>query len=642
VAEGKKVTEKDGMSVVLTPVQQSIVTMPWDTKTLVTAEAGAGKTTTLAYRIEHLVRVGDLAADEILALTFSRAAVRELRNRVDDLDASVRRVRAQTFDSWARLLLLQIDPQRDDLARTSFDRRIKLATEAIDDGVMDEPELIRPRHVLLDEVQDLVGVRREMVEALIDRYSPSSGFTVVGDIAQSIYGFQVSDPRERSDETNLFLKWIRNSFDGELSEFVLAENFRARTREARVALPFGEPLRMLPQNSAEADAEAKDIHNELRSTLFEAPCFGNPADPFVQNSLRQFDGTTAILCRDNGEVLALSEQLSEFGIPHRIQRSSRERPAPAWIAGLLSATHSTTLTEERFVEISTTLTMPDDMDILRVWQSLRHAAPHPRNQLNLEALLRAVAEERLPDELTAPPAHPLVVSTVHRAKGMEFDRVLIVEPEALPGRRGLETDPQAEARLLYVAMTRPRYDMYRIDKPDTRSLRKSKSVDRWFVGGYQHWVRKAVEVRELDVCHEKPAGVDTRTGPVVAQKHMAEVIRPGHRIDLIRLHDLPGLSTETPPYGVFHGHQMIGEVSARFRSDLWQLLKTSASHRPERFPYRVVGVHVDSVETVAGSPAISQRHGLGDRGVWLSPRLCGLGRFDWSHAQSVPEGHINL
>jgi DNA helicase-2/ATP-dependent DNA helicase PcrA len=32
---------------------------------------------------------------------------------------------------------------------------------------------------------------------------------------------------------------------------------------------------------------------------------------------------------------------------------------------------------------------------------------------------------------------------------------------------------------------------------------------------------------------------------------------------------------------------------------------------------------------------------MGDRGVWLSPRLCGLGRFVWANAKSVPKGHLN-
>jgi len=68
--------------------------------------------------------------------------------------------------------------------------------------------------VVIDEVQDLVGARRELVEALVDRFE--CGFTIVGDPAQSIYGFTVKDRTARAGETNRFFEWLRNTFGEEL------------------------------------------------------------------------------------------------------------------------------------------------------------------------------------------------------------------------------------------------------------------------------------------------------------------------------------------------------------------------------------------------------------------------------------------
>jgi hypothetical protein len=630
----------------LTPEQQAVVTQPWDARTLVTAGAGAGKTTTLTYRLEHLTREEELEAAEILVLSFSRAAVRELRERVDRLATSARRVRAQTFDGWARSLLLQADPQREDLAVSSFDKRIELATQAIDNGVIEASEPGCPAHVIIDEVQDLVGVRREMVEALLDRFADTCGFTVVGDTAQSIYGFQVSDPNERVQETDRFFDWVRASFADDLVEITLGNNFRARTPEARIALPYGPLLQNLPSDRAKADDEARAIYGELRSILDGAPGFGTISDQFVQDSLRQFDGTTAILCRDNGQVLLLSEALNRYGVSHRIQRSPRERPAPAWVAGLLLATRAATLTEDRFVEILSTLSGPVDVDPNRAWRSLRRVAGGARNQLDLEVLRRALAGGRLPDELTAPPTHPLILSTAHRAKGLEFDRVLVVEPDALPERRRHEDDPPAEARLLYVAMTRPRDDMYRLTRPKTWTLHKGNRlhlpIDRWYVGGRERWMRNGMEASELDVCHEMPAGIrEPFADPSETQCYLLEFVRPGDEVDLRRLHDLPVSPTETPQYGIFHGNRPIGETSEPFRRNLWRLLKRYHSYEVRQWPDRITGLRIDSLETVAGFTSITERHGMGDRGVWLSPRLCGLGRFVWANAKSVPKGHLN-
>ncbi|WP_406359365.1 UvrD-helicase domain-containing protein [Streptomyces sp. NBC_00715] len=622
----------------LTPAQLSVVTQPWDARTLVTAGAGAGKTTTLAHRLEHLTVTEELHAGEILVLSFSRAAVRELRERVDRVATAARRVRAQTFDGWALAVLLSENPQRDDLAGTSFDQRIAMATEAIKRGVLDVGEQGAPTHVVIDEVQDLVGVRRAMVEALLHCYAGSCGFTVVGDAAQAIYGFQVADPEERAREANLFFRWVRASFDDDLVEVVLADNFRARTHEARIALPFGQRLQNLPHDRGEAATKAEAMYGELRSTLALAPDFGILDDAFTLASLREFDGTTAILCRNNGQVLRLSERLHTLDVDHRIQRSPRSRAAPAWVAGLLLATDAAQLTEDRFLDLAV---LPSAVDPSRTWHALRRCAAGARGTLDMEALGRAVAEGRLPDELTAPPAHRLVLSTVHRAKGLEFDRVLIVEPSDPSEWRRKDVDPPAEAHLLYVAMTRPHDDIFRLPRPTTWMMFKHRQSDRWYIGDPRRsHVRNGIEAGDLDVCHQTPAGHAEPAGdPPAIQQYLREQVRSGDEVELRRVHDLPESAAETPPYGIFHHGRPIGSVSEYFRRDLWRLLKINTGRKVERWPCRVTDLRIDTVESVAGFAALTRRLGLGDRGIWLAPRLCGLGVFDWTHAQSVPEGH---
>lgn len=621
-------------AVVLTPAQLQVVEQLWNAKTLVTAGAGAGKTTTLTYRLEHLTGKEELEAAEVLVLSFSRAAVRDLRDRVDRLASTARRVRAQTFDGWALALLRQMDPDREDLQGTSFDDRIVMATEAIDAGVVESFESGPPAHVMIDEVQDLVGVRREMVEALLDRFSQTCGFTVVGDAAQSVYGFQVADIDQRAEETNRFFDWVRASYPDDLIEVVLADNFRALTPEARIALPFGERLQKLPADRATANVSGSKIYDELRDLLGTVPDFGDVSEPFIQDALRMTGSTTAILCRDNGQVLWLSERLNTHGVPHRIQRSPRSRPAPGWLAQLLESAGGVTMTEQRFVEIVSMLPRVTD-EPARVWRSLRRTAPARSNQLDVDRLCMAVADGRLPDELTANTLHPLVLSTVHRVKGLEFDRVLVVEPQSIEESGSYETDFPAEARLLYVAMTRARYDLYRFDIPKQWRIRKATRipypVDRWYIGGYKSWARNGIEATEGDVSREAPAGVrEPLADPVDTQRHLRECVQVGDEVELRRLHDLPTSSTETPPFGIFHGGTPIGEVSERFRGDLWRLLKAGRRFEVRRWPQRITGLRVDALETVAGSAALTERIGLGERGVWIAPRLCGLGHFVWT------------
>ncbi|MCX4797292.1 ATP-dependent helicase [Streptomyces sp. NBC_01242] len=626
----------------LTPAQQAVVDQPWDARVLVTAGAGAGKTHTLVRRLDLLVEREELEAGEILVLSFSRAAVRELTERIERHAAAAQRIRVHTFDGWAAALLNRAYPDVD-WGTYTFDGRIEAATEAIDKGAVEGGEYV-PAHVVIDEVQDLVGVRREMVEALLDRFQENSGFTVVGDSAQSVYGFQVSDPDQRAEETDRFLEWVRATFGEDLVELHLGDNFRARSEAARMALPYGSPLQRLPRDRAAAGGEAERIHGDLRALLLSTPNFGSLDDQFVLAALRDYPDTTAILCRDNGQALTLSGILAAADVPHTLQRSARERSAPVWITELLTSTGTTALTRERFEELLVDLRIPVGSVPEALWRSVRKVARgRGRGTLDVVALHRALAEGRLPDELTAAQPSSLVISTMHRAKGLEFDRVLIVEPRVLKEpapvrKKKYDYDPAAEARLLYVAMTRARHDLYVLDAPNSWLIRKDKRIDRWYLGGRSTWARNGIELIGSDVSHEQPPGTEGfQQDADELGRHLVTDVVAGAEAELVLLHGIPVASDQSPPYAVVVGGRQIGVVSERFRTDLHRMLRRTSHSEVDRWPPLITGLRVDCVESVAGSPAATEAAGLGTHGAWVAPRLCGLGRFHWYADE--PEGN---
>ncbi|TWG03350.1 UvrD-like helicase family protein [Streptomyces brevispora] len=618
----------------LTAPQQAVVDQPWDARVLVTAGAGAGKTYTLVRRLDVLVEREELEAGEILVLSFSRAAVRELTDRIERHAAAAQRIRVQTFDGWASALLHRAYPDVD-WGTYTFDGRIEAATEAIDKGAVEGGEYVLA-HVVIDEVQDLVGVRREMVEALLDRFQENSGFTVVGDSAQAVYGFQVSDPEQRAEETDRFLEWVRATFGEDLVELHLGDNFRARSEVARMALPYGAQLQGLPRDRAAAADEAERIHGDLRTLLLSTPNFGSLDDEFVLAALRDYPDTTSVLCRDNGQALTLSGILAAADVPHTLQRSARERSAPVWIAELLASTGSTNLTRERFEELLVDLEIPIGSMPEALWRSVRKVARgRGRGTVDVVALHRALAEGRLPDELTAAQPSSLVISTMHRAKGLEFDRVLIVEPRVLkeptPVRKKKhDYDPAAEARLLYVAMTRTRDDLYVLDAPNSWLVRKDKRIDRWYLGGRSTWARNGIELIGSDVSHEQPPGTEGfQQNAAELWRHLLTDVAIGTEAELVLLHGIPVGSDQSPPYAVVVGGRQVAVVSERFRTDLHRLLRRTSYSDVDRWPPLITGLRVDCVESVAGSPAATEAAGLGTHGVWVAPRLCGLGRFHW-------------
>lgn len=613
----------------LTEEQRAVVEQPWDARVLVTAGAGAGKTHTLVRRLDALCGNEDheeaLEASEILVLTFSRAAARELRERITRHGERAHRVRAQTFDAWAYSVLRQAYPDND-WSAASFLERIQAAARAVEKGALEAGDAVPPAHVVIDEVQDLLGDRRDLVEALLDRYQESCGFTVVGDAAQSVYGFQIADLSERADETGRFFDWLRASYPDDLVELQLTKNFRASTPEARIALAHGQPL----QNLSDAD-EAAALYEELRELLLDpANGMGALTEQFTLDGLRNFPDTCAVLTRDNRQALVVSELLHEHGVAHRLRRPLEERPVPYWVAELLRRTESATLSEDRFRSLLSEIPLQYEPDPQAVWAVLRRAARGPgRGLLDLERLRGLVAEGRFPDELTDPEPARVVVSTVHRAKGLEFDRVIVLAPPTvaeLQQQFKEELDLPAEARALYVAMTRARHDLYHANCPELPIFKRAggRKNGRRYLGGWKSYDRYGIVGESGDVCADSPPGHEADA--VATQAYLLKHVSPGQEVVLRRRHDLPLGEWQSPPYTLLHNGWEIGEVSERFRQELFQVQKVNRTWDPW-WPDEIHGLRVDTLESVAGSTAAGANAGLGDRGVWIAPRITGIGRY---------------
>ncbi|WP_280459711.1 ATP-dependent helicase [Nocardia carnea] len=624
----------------LTDEQQAVVEQPWDACVLVTAGAGSGKTHTLVRRLDRLMVRDEISAGDILVLTFSRAAVRELARRIAGFAQSARRIRVQTFDAWATSLLVEIDAEGE-WQHQPFDDRIKVAIEAIERGYADDWYADDLRHILVDEVQDLVGLRREMVEALIERF-PGAGVTVVGDSAQAIYGFQVRDEVARAAEANRFFSWLREHFGPELVELSLTRNFRARTLEARRALAFGSAVGALRSNTDEDRTAAAQVYRGLSEELSISPAIGDMNDGFTTDALRDYPDTCAILTRNNGQALLLSERLRESGVPHSLRRTVTDRPSPGWLADLFDQAERSTITEDEVKEFAAGRLGADPAQAQEIWRALRSLERRRvPGAVSYDSIRRAIWERRIPDELVPQPTERLTVSTIHRAKGLEFDRVIVLRERDY--RRSEETAPADDARLLYVALTRARDDLYQLEEVNSgvQIARRDDRIRRWYIGDKRknrRLYRGGLEAVGNEVDSRKPPGTeDFVADPVRIQGYLRDNLRSGESVEF-RVQDDDMLWEETsPPYVLYHGEQPIGTASETFRVHLLRLLKHGKTFEVRRWPCRIRGLSVEVVESVAGSPVVTQRAGLGETGVWRIPRLCGLGRFDWKGKAEVDD-----
>lgn len=563
---------------------------------LVIAGAGVGKTHVLCRRVAALVEGRGLSPGrEIVILSFTQAAVGEIGLRLRDESPVVRAVRPVTFDALASRLLAATQ-ESDDWIDLDFDARVERARRCLNEPVGTE-HLADVRHVFVDEAQDLVEVRAEFASSLLTRLD--CGYTVLGDPAQAIYGFSDGGSGE-----NLISRLPDLDNSRRASVIRLEGNRRAVTSGARAGLWAG------PLISA-GETPSPELHSRLLDTVRDLPDLGaiEEAGPMLAASRV----STAVLCRTNGEVLWISERLTEMSVPHAVQRAAEDRPISSWIAGVFNGWQRSVMARAAFEERVAPLRGAPQPDV--AWQAVNGLAGRDRETVDIDILRHRLRHRRVPQELTPTHIESLVVSTVHRAKGLGFDRVLILEPRI--GHP--EEDLGEEARVLYVALTRARTDLFLLRRGTMPTMGRHRG--RWTRQPGRPGSVEAFEVGRHDVAHDVPYASDGAP----AAGHVQENLKDQERAEVcLRLwenqtrNDVPLYTAwaEDGPLGTTHETLGFYICEALGRDD------------PASWPPTLRGARVDMVETVLGAPLTSESAGLGGSGMWLAPRLVGLVRPD--------------
>ena len=107
------------------------------------AGAGTGKTRTITYRIAHLINTGAVSPQRVLAVTFTKRAAGEMRDRLAHM--GIPRVQARTFHSAAMRQLSYFWPRfAGDLQYKLVDKRLPLVAQAARScGVPTDTETLR-------------------------------------------------------------------------------------------------------------------------------------------------------------------------------------------------------------------------------------------------------------------------------------------------------------------------------------------------------------------------------------------------------------------------------------------------------------------------------------------------------------------
>ena len=590
----------------LTKEQLVIVNLPIDAKVLVTAGPGTGKTHTLIARIAHLIQNNDVApGQEMLVMSFSRAAVREIRNRCAEVGGDLAYINAVTFDSYATRLLSMIEPDGEWTSQ-GYDGRIEHAVRVINSGLAKD-YLCYIKHIFVDEIQDLVGIRAEFVKKILK--NANAGFGLFGDPAQGIYNFQLENPEDREIGSAALYSWVRENFGSELSEKHLTKNHRASSQAAKTALWAGEKLN-------QKSPAYKSIYDCLTSDLQGLLLFGNQ-DDFAEK-LKKAKGQTAILCRNNGQALMLSRKLHEAEVEHSLGRGADDRLIPSWIARVLSQSTYASLSKNSFADYCLNQGI-DESEIDEKWRLLKRAEGETGKSLNLFKLNSKCRQSDIPDWMNEYKLSQIAISSIHRAKGLEFDTVIIA---ACDRSEDEEEYVGEECRTLYVALTRPKRNLLRLKVPLFRGLMLNDKHKRWC--RRWDWKTPDIEVKFSDIDRSEPPEAITarENSPAEIQEYIAENVECGDSVEFKRVG--ANRSRYDAVYHILHNDFIIGKTVPSFAGQLLDIIRIK--YRKGELPSRIGNLPVEGIETVFGDPSIASSKGLeSPAGVWLNVRIGGLG-----------------
>jgi len=422
----------------LSPTQLEIIKDNETKHIAVVAGPGSGKTKVLVHKLASLLLMEDVKHEQLLMVTFSRAAATEFKKRLLTLIGNAAHyIEIKTFHSYCFDLLGKVG------SLEKSDVILKTTIEKIKRGEV-EANRITKTVLVIDEAQDMNADEFALINTLIEQ-NEEMRVIAVGDDDQNIYEFRGASSK--------YLEQFMT--ERKAAKHELIENYRSKNNLIEFTNGFVKKIRHRLKETPIAAKQPDNGHIKL--VRYQN---GNLISPLVNNILSTgLSGTTCVLTKTNEEALQITGLLLKNGMQAKLIQSN-------------DGFSLKNLSEVRF--LLNAINFGDEVKIIsdEVWVNAKNEVKNNfRNSSKLEVCNNVikqfedsngkrkyksdlgvfVSESKLEDFYNEN-GETIFVSTIHKAKGKEFDNVFIMLENFNPS-----TDEAK--RQLYVAMTRAKRNL---------------------------------------------------------------------------------------------------------------------------------------------------------------------------------------
>jgi hypothetical protein len=437
--------------------QREVIESPSGKRILVNAGPGTGKTAVACARVAWLIDNCGVNAGNIWMISFTRSAVQEIHNRIKLLlkdEGNAYAVNVATLDSHAWKIHSGFDRGAELLG--TYEDNIEKLTNMVKKDIGEEISeyLETVQHLVIDEAQDIVGIRSDLVMKIVEKLSDDCGVTIFSDEAQAIYGFSLDeDIRTSGDRQRTLYEKILDSHGSDFCNLTLEEVFRTQSTT------LNKLFTITRQKVMKLAENPREKFLKIRQEIIE---LADSKNIIIDDENSTYPDDCFILYRKRAEVLLRTSFIGEK--PHRIRMSGLPLSIYPWIGACLSEHTKERVTKKEFMdywnEKVANTPFEKDIDQENAWYKLVRLAGKSEKVVDMSLLRRRLGQQKPPAEFckTEIGTEGPIIGTIHASKGREENKVYLMmpaEPEEDVDDDYI-TDYEEETRVIFVGATRAR------------------------------------------------------------------------------------------------------------------------------------------------------------------------------------------